>query len=485
MASFFQLRWLPIFLVLIAVPFAIHVEVETEGTSHANITIPLADPVIWLIASILLASSALRSISSRDSGETEPVVQRQSFKGWAYHCLTYMSSIPWLPFVIVLGMSVFANGMNRASTTDLLQTCDYCLIWYWIVSKTCADNPKGNTTNPLLFLATLIVGLFIVIAQFQIWCGFPTYFIQALFRDRQSFLCSCVILIPVVWCWATCHSNRKMVAAGHVFIGISCATLGSLGTMLLTLGQCWLASLLIGGKWLQRSLIVTVTAAIIFLTLPSSFRMEVIQQPQSWIEVSLANRRREVIQTKQFAAQANQPRFHFGFSKWHFFWGWNAFPISDPNEAIAQGVDSDKTDIVVAEYYAESWAGLQLIQDNPLIGTGPGSWQPSIGTAFRVLERTGTTFPNTINGYLYLGVTTGFLGIVAWCYAIRSTLVGCYSQMIEAQSQRKKSILASTLCSILGTAIFMLVYPLPTQSVMVGCVFLSVWVRKEVWWRME
>ena len=468
MVTRFNPGWWLIALTLAVTPFAFRVELERGSTTLLDIQAPLVDPVLWCCGAAILLFRCWPGVRARPE---------KSRHGSSSRTFRSLFSVELLAFVGVAALSTLGSNLTAGSAKELLQLFDYYVLWYVVVAVTVRDDRLHQGTRLYIPIVALLAGI-VLVAQMQIHTARPVYLIQSVFRDKQSYLSAFVVLAPVAWCGMVQRSRRIWQLVAHALVAIGCASLGSLGTVLLVGGQFCFASWLMGGHWLVRTITLVVATTFVFQWLtPASYRATVIQQPRQWLSVPLAQRRLEVLQVKRIV-QPPQPELHFGWGAWRCFVGSNASSLlrsySSPTSKQAAETTADQ---VIMEYYAESWAALWAVQNGPLLGRGPGNWLQSIGEAFGVLERTGTAFPNTINGYLMLGVNLGMLGLFVWYLAMRKAHIRALRLIRTSPPGENRSLAIGCWSGLLGATMFMLVHPLVTQPVVVYWVFLAAWTH--------
>jgi hypothetical protein len=87
--------------------------------------------------------------------------------------------------------------------------------------------------------------------------------------------------------------------------------------------------------------------------------------------------------------------------------------------ALYEIVDGNRE---VRQRYIEAQAALNLMGDNFLLGVGPANYQLNIGSFYHFYPKSNTIERDTQSGYLVLGTTTGFLGLLMLCAIYASLL---------------------------------------------------------------
>jgi len=454
-----------VLLALVGVPLTLRVEIEHGRRSVLAANVPIVDLVIWIsVASILIFNLFRR----KDRGAHK--TRSTGTRGGGFRAVFVEL---WV-FVAIGGLSTMATAFPREGVREFVQLVDYYIIGYWLVTR--MTQFKGVARSVTGLVSVLVIG-FVSIAAWQVWSETPNYLIRSLFQDHWSYLATFVLLAPLAWLRFVSLPGRLWQALGTLLLGIGCCCLGSLGIMLLVWFELGFASWLLGGRWIRRGAWVAGTSLVVLLLMtPSSYRAAFLREPATWFHTPLGTTRRQVLQAKR-AMHPPPPFTHLGAGVWHCFVGSNVFNWMQTHSRPAIAVSSDVDPLVTPEYYAESLSALRLIACGPLLGHGLGNWQEQIGTRYDTLERTGTSAPNSSNGYLMIGVMTGVLGLLVWLIVLRRVLIQAYRRISSTRGSSIAHVAPACLAGLVGAAVFMMWCPLTTQPVAAYWVLLAAVVR--------
>ena len=430
-----------VLLALFLVPFSVSFQVDEGGTALLQKSVPAADLVLLAAAAGLL----FRMLWIRRAPLDRP------------HSLAATGV-----FVLACALTFLANGISAGPVLELVQCFDYFVLFY-LLAREAMDAPRSYVP---LFVGTLASFLVLVAAAwYQIGLGTPDYLVRGLFRDRQSYAAACVMLAPLVWVPLAAARPRWAPWAGHVVVALALATLDSAFIVAIVLVQLVVAGHLLGTRWFARSA-PAVGLGVVAVALSSSFALPTVT-------VEHSSRRAEVMQSKYGGAGPSPGLFMpaqpdvdvaiggrtYGLASTLFDWSY-AYPVVSAQTASEARV--------VPEYLAESWSALRLVADAPIFGYGLGAWQREIGKRYDQLERTGTTFPNSSNGYLMIAVCTGVLGLGAWFFvACRSLARSRRLAVAAGAGGLGRTLGAASFASLAGGLVVMLVCPLTIQPLAV------------------
>ena len=444
--------------VIISVPFFARVWIEHGPRSILETNVPVADLMIWLC---VVATLIHMRVERRRQQSDKPPSRRRPDRA-----LASISIELWV-FVAAGGLSLMLSSRYLSGMPEFIQCVNYYILWFWVTAWA-----SRYVRMQHFLVASVVVILFggLLLAAWQIWCKTPTYLVRSMFRDHPTYVAAFVMLAPLAWCRLIVSPKAWPRALGYVIVGLGCACLGSAAAIVLVWAQTCLAARLIGDRWIRRASTVVGISLAGLLAVPSTYRDGLLAQPADWVRAPMAQRRAEVLLVKRAIAPPI-PSTHFGLGSWHCFLASNlpnGLRRFEPPTPLRE-----KAQRVVVEYFAESWSALGLIARGPLLGSGLGSWQDRIGTGYGILERTGTSFPNTSNGYLMIGVTSGLVGLAAWLLALRRTLVRAYRRIRRGDLSPDRTLIAGCVAGLIGAAVVMLVCPFTTQPAAVYWVLLA------------
>jgi hypothetical protein len=99
----------------------------------------------------------------------------------------------------------------------------------------------------------------------------------------------------------------------------------------------------------------------------------------------------------------------------------------------AEFIDGERSP--VRQRFLESQAALNILEEYPLIGIGPGNYQRFIGHHYRTVPRINTLEPSMQNGYLVLASTTGILGFSCFVWMLLFLLNAAWAGIRTAASE--------------------------------------------------
>ena len=446
--SSWVLPWL-VLAGLIVVPFAVQVDVERGRESVASLNLPAIDLLLLLYTAVGLV-----------------VFVTQAARG-------ARPSLPAPPFEVlcflgILGLSFVVHSVDSSAVAEVVQLLDYFLVWYVLVlsaSRAQSFRSVLCAAVPILVLALTAVG------AYQVFSGYPSYMVRGPFLDRQSYSACCILLFPLFWVsWQT-HPSPWRKRVSDAVAGLTFCTLTSAIALLTLTLQLVFASSLIGGAWVRRSLAITVLALLVAAhpaTSPfTTDRSRVDASPR----VYLSQRRAEVLDAKANFVSP-RPSLDFGLGPLHVFLGSRAMGWAS-NEAPRRERSPEEF-TVVEEYFFECWSGLRLTARAPLLGYGPGSWRKAIGTSYESLERSGTSYPGTSNGYLMFATSLGLPGLSAWLLVLLRAVRRDRVALSTVGEPDRRALFAASIAGTVGSALFMCFSPWTLQALAAYWILLTV-----------
>ncbi len=397
-------------LVLVSIPFSLNLELAEPGRTVAAVRLPWTDLLLWFAVAVEIAVLLVRSPASLVSE------LRRS-----------LANPFWFFVVVVLG----SWAVSRGSLADAIQVVDTYVLAFWLFRRRLFDAQwfalVGGAICALAGLSTL----------YQLIAGEPHHLISGVFADRSALVATVIIVAP--WCVRT--GGRWMLAP--VLLAVA-GFASLLATALVAITVVFSAR----GRSLGLAGIVLGAGLLPLVLGSSSVRDAMRSEIPNVVGVPLELRRAQVLHARRAALPA-PAQITFPLGARQVFLGLDCLDFARTSGEF--GAPSVETPTVVApEYFSQNWAALRLMGSQPLLGAGLGGWQRVIGTGYGTLERTGTTFPNVYNGYLLLGVTVGWLGLLAW--------LGAWVAAFRGASRIARG-------SLVAAAIAMLFCPVATTSV--------------------
>ncbi len=349
----------------------------TVSVGSRSLGLPLADPLIWAMTGVALLLLLKR---------------RERPKTWGAPAL-------WA----VLGaaaLSMLLGTSPRAGLGELIQLVDYHLLLLLLLAG------RIRRIAPIAVAALAAWGL---VAASQIMDGAEPWLVRGVFRDASSFQVGVILLAPL----ALDFEDGRWRALAALVLGSVLATTGALTAVVLG----GLAALLLWA-WQRAPLLVPACALVggLFaggLLLPDAHRAALLRPPG--LTLPMAERRQQVLQAKFALRREATPLFRLGPVALAADSPWALRPEASTDAAAGASTGAPPSGArTLHGQVAESWSALRLIADAGPTGRGLGRWGDFIGTGYRTLARTGTTFPNTANGYLLLAATGGPLLLAAW-----------------------------------------------------------------------
>lgn len=430
-------------LAIITVHLFFRVEIERGPNTLFRATLPGIDLCIWMLTGLRVLIWATACL-----GRGRGAVARRC-------------RVP-TDIKLFLGIAILSSVSTVISSDgirDFIQLVDYYVMFYVLVRYA---SQSTKFANVMAWTSITLVAVYSLAAFWQLGSSTPAYAIRSVFLDSFSFQGALVMLLPLAWSALNAIPQRWGGALAATLIAFAVAVSGSLGTSILLFVLMAIASYVNNPNWKKQfatfaGLTVLLMCSFSFL-FPNSISYS--RQCHDLFFVPMARNRAEVKQAEELL-RPPEPTAHFGLGKWHLFWGSNLRTWMQPVSPVEVNTP-DRPVRVVYEYYAECWAALTLIQDSPVFGWGLGNWQSKLGTAFGMLERTGTAYPNHVNGYLLLGVTTGAFGLLAWCMASLRAMKRAQRAMNTNQASCR-AYAVGCFTGLLGATVFMFFSPIATQ----------------------
>jgi hypothetical protein len=453
-----------VLVILVAVPFSLQLDLERSSGWSRTIRLPIVDVAIWTVAALELGRIFGAAGRVADRGARKRLLKAETF---GHLDLSFA-------LLAVAGfLSLMARRGALAGWKDAIQMWDTYIVSCWLISRWLRGAPKwGALGLGLAALFTAVAGA----ALWQILVGTPPYLVRSLFPERSSLVAAILLLAPLAWCVLQAGGNVWLRNTTVVLVGAAAAVSGMIVTPFLVGAQLAVAGIMVGRNGLRPAAVIVMVALACWALLPRGYRETLAEEAATSIFVPMGERRWEVLIAKYFLA-SSIPETHFQAGPWHVFahasladWTRSATP-----PRFAEERDAGRR--VLQEYYAQSWSALRLMGSQSLVGSGVGTWEERIGTGFGLLERTGTTFPNTYNGYLLLGVTIGPPGLMVWLMLLGLSIRRARSLARASEGRLPGWIGAGALAGLLGSGVAMLFCPVATLPLGVYWVLLACLAR--------
>jgi hypothetical protein len=418
---------------LLAVPFTLGVQLDRPGETIFLRELPATDPVLWLAFGAVVVVDRLR-------------------RGGA-GLRSFLSRVPaesWL-LIAVAALGLLFSARPAEGIPDLVQVLDTFVLGLALIGGL----RFGPSFRFLGIALTILLAIMAAAAAMQVWSGTDSDFVRSFFRNRQSFLAAQVVLAPLAV--SLLPRSRLSLLGGSLILGVCAAFTGSMAVaLLILLAMAAVARIDRRHPIYPASFALSIGMTVAFL-LPDSHRSEFLAGPAGLVEAPMGAVRAEVLRAK-VALEPRPPvtSFPLGHHRVFVSHSFDAWLEPTPMDSIPAEMDEAAT--VVQEFYPLSWSALTTIGRSPPLGNGLGSWGRVAPTSMGAMERTGTSYPGTENGYLHLGLTMGTAGLIAWFALVLRALHDARALLADPST---RALGAGALAASVSGCLWMLACPLP------------------------
>ena len=376
-----------------------------------------------------------------------------------------------LPALVVPAVSMLATLPkigSGATVSESLQRMDYFLLAY-ILAAAAPARAMRITLGPVF---TAVTSLFLLIAGYQVVIlGDPAWRIMSLFEDRHLFGGWVALALATLTARYPFRSPLALAgAAALVLLALATAT-----TLLPLVGLA--AGMVVAGYSINglRGAGVAVAAAAMVVALFIGIAPDA--HAGRSLEAWLPNDAGTLQEFHQRGAEIDSlgSRLLLGTTtiagkfvevlspNWHPA----VEPPLDPHREIRFEPG------YLRQRYLEWQAALNAADENPLLGSGLGSYQRRVSANYLTFKKLKTLEPDTQSGYAVELVSTGLLGLIAlaWFFIFHSRRLLQWLRRQELAGEN--GYLRSLLAGLATAAIIGLAIPLFTCFLAVPVVFMA------------